>query len=180
MLSGNVVTCAAITKCDWWGSKKVETPPVKKTPMEILKTFDFQDPMNSVSQIGTELLATDEVKAMSVDVHDVIKGGIPGEIGYGFLMGYTSGFTVKKVSKIFAFLVGAGFICMQTLSYNGFVTVNYDKMEREAEKMLDFNKDGKTDAQDMLLAYGQMEKVLGYNMPSGGGFAAGLVMGLRS
>ena len=160
MLSGNVVACAAFTRCDWWGSKKVETPPAKKTPWEILKSFDLKDPMNSASKIGIELLATDEVKSTSVDVHGLIKGGVPGEIGYGFMMGYTSGFTVKKVSKLVAFLVGAGFICMQALSYNGYVTINYGKLEKEAGKMLDLNKDGKIDDKDMILAYGQMERVL--------------------
>ena len=39
---------------------------------------------------------------------------------------------------------------------------------------------GKVDSKDAMLAYDKLERVLGYNMPSGGGFAAGLVMGLKS
>ena len=48
-------------------------------------------------------------------------------------MGYCSGYCVKKVSSVIAFLVGATFVTLQTLSYNGYVNVDYDKIQKGAE-----------------------------------------------
>lgn len=53
------------------------------------------------------------------------------QIGYGFLMGYSSGYCVKRASKLVAFTVGAAFIFVQTLAYNGYVQVNHEKLEKE-------------------------------------------------
>ena len=47
------------------------------------------------------------------------------------------------------------------------------------QSILDVNKDGKIDSQDAVAAFDQLQEVLSYNLPTGGGFAAGLVMGLR-
>ncbi len=49
-----------------------------------------------------------------------------------------------------------------------------------AQKALDINKDGKFDAEDFKHAYDKVVDVLGYQMPAGGGFTAGLIMGLRA
>jgi uncharacterized membrane protein (Fun14 family) len=38
-----------------------------------------------------------------------------------------------QVSKIVAFVVGGLFIGMQTLSYNGYMAVNYDKLQKDVE-----------------------------------------------
>ena len=114
----------------------------KKTPFDVLKTFDFSDPMKSLSKTTDELLKTDMVQKVSVDVFTLLKEGMPSQIGYGFMMGFTSGYAVKKVSKVVSFVVGASFICLQGLAYNGFVTVNYDKLEKQASSYLDLNRDG--------------------------------------
>lgn len=126
------------------------------------------------------LLQEGMLKDFSKKTHEVLQNGVPGQIGYGFLMGYSSGFCLKKVSKILAFTVGGFFIVIQTLSFNGYMQVNYDKVEKAANKVLDVNHDGKVDAKDAEVAYAKMQEVLSYNMPTGGGFATGLVMGLRS
>lgn len=99
-------------------------------------------------------------------VHEIISNGIPGQIGYGFLMGYSSGFCLKKVSKLVAFSVGGLFIIIQTLSFNGYMQVNYEKVEKAAEKVLDVNHDGKVDAKDAEAAYDKLSEVLGYHMPT--------------
>jgi uncharacterized membrane protein (Fun14 family) len=44
---------------------------------------------------------------------------------------------------------------------------------------LDLNKDGKVDEKDAIFAFNKISDVIGYNMPSGGGFSAGFLLGLR-
>ena len=123
-------------------------------------------------------------------------------------MGYSSGFCLKKVSRILAFGLGGLFIVVQSLSYNGYIKVNYDGIQKEIEvhnifyilylcydifmsnlcyyfsfiliqNILDINKDGKVDNKDLQHGLDKVRDVLEYNMPSGGGFTAGLMLGLR-
>ena len=55
------------------------------------------------------------------------------QIEYGFLMGYSSGFCLKKVSKLVAFALGGVFIAIQTLSYNGYIKVDYTGIKKDVE-----------------------------------------------
>lgn len=75
---------------------------------------------------------------------------------------------------------GLGFISLQTLNYYGYVKVDHGQLERDFNDMLDLNKDGKVDAEDGKIVFNKIMKVLEFNLPAGGGFAAGFVGGLRS
>jgi uncharacterized membrane protein (Fun14 family) len=112
-------------------------------------------------------------------VQDFFEKGYPGQIGYGFLMGYSSGYALKKVSKVVAFMVGGAFIMLQTMSYTGYLNVDYNKVQKDIENALDMNGDGVLDIKDGEMVYNKIMEVVGYQMPSGGGFGAGILMGLR-
>jgi uncharacterized membrane protein (Fun14 family) len=75
---------------------------------------------------------------------------------------------------------GLGFIGLQTLANQGYITVNHGKLREEVEGFFDMNKDGKIDRGDGQLAYDKLMEVLTYNLPSGSGFAAGFIGGIRS
>ena len=75
---------------------------------------------------------------------------------------------------------GLGFMTLQTLSYSGYIVIDHDRMKREVESWMDLNDDGKVDSNDTAIAYKKILSVLQYNMPAGGGFAAGFVGGIRS
>jgi uncharacterized membrane protein (Fun14 family) len=66
-------------------------------------------------------------------VHDLIESGTAGKAGYGFALGYCSGFCVKKVAKVGAFFIGGAFVVVQTLAYRGYVKVNQDKLKGDVE-----------------------------------------------
>lgn len=53
-------------------------------------------------------------------------------------------------------------------------------IKKDFENMLDLNSDGKIDSEDGTIAKNKILEVLQFNMPAGGGFAAGFVGGLRS
>lgn len=53
-------------------------------------------------------------------------------------------------------------------------------MQKDFNDLLDFNKDGSIDQADGEIAYNKLLKVLQFNLPAGGGFAAGFVFGVRS
>lgn len=86
------------------------------------KEFKFEDFIRSELDQGS-----------LTPVRSVLESGVLGQLGYGFLMGYSSGFCVKKVSKIAAFMVGGAFIFIQTLSYGGLIHVDYEGLKRKVE-----------------------------------------------
>jgi uncharacterized membrane protein (Fun14 family) len=103
-----------------------------------------------------ELFSNDTARAASLLVHEYF-GNAPVKVGYGFLMGYSAGFFVKRASKVVAFGVGGMFALVQALAYNGYIVVNHDKLKKDTESMLDLNNDGKIDEKDLQVAY---DKVL--------------------
>ena len=86
---------------------------------------------------------------------------------------------VKSYSS-FVTCAGLGFMTLQTLSYKGYIEVDHVKIQKEVENFLDQNADGKIDAEDGKIAYNKALAVLEFNLPSGSGFAAGFIGGLRS
>jgi len=109
-----------------------------------------------------------------------VESGVPFQVGYGFMMGYSAGFCVKKVSKVLSFAVGAAFILVQSLSFAGYIDVNYGQIEDDVKTILDVNHDGKVDIEDVNVAFSKFKDILSWGMPSGGGFSAGLALGLRA
>jgi len=69
---------------------------------------------------------------------------------------------------------------LQTLSYYGYIHVDHVKIKADIEGMLDMNDDGRIDHEDGSMAMKKIMEVMAFGMPSGSGFAAGFVGGLRS
>lgn len=69
---------------------------------------------------------------------------------------------------------------LQTLSYYGYIKVDHTQLERDFNKAADLNNDGKIDAEDGKILLDKLMHVLQFNLPSGGGFVAGFIGGLRS
>lgn len=93
----------------------------------------------------------DYTQKASLVIREAFNTGYPGQVGYGFLLGYSSGYFVKRASKIVAFTLGGIFVLIQTLSYFEYIAVNHEKMEQEVNKALDQNADGKIDGDDFLI-----------------------------
>jgi uncharacterized membrane protein (Fun14 family) len=91
------------------------------------------------------------------------KDAVPPQFGYGFLMGYSSGFCLKKVSKAVAFVVGAFFVTVQTLAYNGYVKIDMEKLNKDVNSKLDLNNDGKVDMKDAEFAYEKVRNNICFN-----------------
>jgi len=113
-------------------------------------------------------------------VQVAVDSGVPTQLSYGFISGYCSGLALKKAGRAAAVVFGLGFVVLQGLASSGYVTVDHAKVKKEVENMLDLNQDGKLDQKDGQIAAKKLMEVLQYNMPAGGGFAAGFVGGFRS
>ncbi|KAF0717808.1 Aste57867_2080 [Aphanomyces stellatus] len=101
-------------------------------------------------------------------------------ISWGFALGACSGYSLKKVSKVGAFLVGIAFCATQVASYNGYVDVNYEKLQEDITKLMDINKDGAVNAKDAKALYDKAMGILEYSLPAGSGFGVGFLVGFRA
>mmetsp|Transcript_25182 Transcript_25182/g.62081 ORF Transcript_25182/g.62081 Transcript_25182/m.62081 type:complete len:89 (-) Transcript_25182:41-307(-) len=62
---------------------------------------------------------------------------IVSKISFGSVVGYCSGMALKKVGKAVAFVIGVGFIGVQSAVYSGYITVDWGKVSGDAMKPLD-------------------------------------------
>jgi len=124
-----------------------------------------------------------DVMAQTVgkSIQEAINTGIPTEISYGFVCGYSSGYALKKVGKMVSIAFGLSFALLQSLAYAGYIQLNHEALKRDImDKYLDLNHDGKVDEQDLKLLYNKALQILTFNIPGGAGFATGFIGGLRA
>ena len=107
---------------------------------------------------------------------DLVPAGSQALFGSG--LGTAAGYALRVVGKAAAFTIGASFIGLQTLSYLGYVQVDWRKVERDTTAKLDRDGDGKVTANDLALVWREVESVLIFNCPAGTGFTAGLLYGI--
>ena len=134
--------------------------------------------------------------------------GIPTQLSYGFIAGYLSGYTLKKIGRVASLTFGVGFVILQVMAYNGYIDVNHDRLRKQIEEVLDRNGDGKVDTEDLERVVEEVKRVVGFGlldddgeeesgkeeeeggeggkkvkakaMAGGGGFGLGFLGGLRS
>ena len=94
-----------------------------------------------------------------------------GELGaatFGGVAGYSAGYALKKVFKIVLLITGLLFVLFQVLSHYDFILINWNKIQFFFQSMVN-NEAQVNSFKDILLA----------NLPTGGGFIAGLIFGFK-
>ncbi|CAG5101762.1 Similar to FUNDC1: FUN14 domain-containing protein 1 (Gallus gallus) [Cotesia congregata] len=66
---------------------------------------------------------------------DISKTSATKQIVIGTTSGWMTGFLAMKVGKIAAFSVGGGIIILQIAVHQGYIKVNWDKIQKKAEKV---------------------------------------------
>lgn len=92
-------------------------------------------------------------------------------LGFGGVAGLIVGYTAKKVTKLVALVLGLAFILLQLLAYEGLITINWIAVQSTAETVW-------TNPQGLTLA-DRAWHVLSANLPFGGGFLAGFILGFK-
>jgi uncharacterized membrane protein (Fun14 family) len=123
------------TVCAGNGSSNNSKDHKKKTSKDddFFSTFHSKLRDNKVP-MADEL--TSIVRNLAGSTKATVESGVPFQVGYGFMMGYSAGFCVKKVSKVLSFAVGAAFILVQSLSFAGYIDVNYGRIEDDVKVAL--------------------------------------------
>ncbi len=105
-----------------------------------------------------------------MSVPDLIAPLLP-DLSLGGILGFCTGFAIRKVGRGLIFVLGSIFVLIQLLAYFEFITVNWTRVQQVAEPLV---QDGARTGGSWLL------DVLSANLPFGGAFVAGLLLGLRA
>ncbi|KAI8093881.1 FUN14 family-domain-containing protein [Halteromyces radiatus] len=102
-----------------------------------------------------------------------------GELSFGVLLGFCTGYLIKKVGKFFALAVGVGFVFLQCLSYNGYITIHWDKLEGGYNKQLGTDEHGKVTTKVIRTKWNKFTGFLTHNLQFKSTFMVGLYGGIR-
>ena len=96
---------------------------------------------------------------------------VAGQLTFGAVAGFLSGYALKKVGRVLAFLLGILFVTLQLLAYAGYIEVKWTRIQQDVEPFLN---------QDSLEGlWNEALKVLTYNFPFAASFTAGFIWGLK-
>ena len=79
-------------------------------------------------------MSSPEEPEKPVTTPDAVEGALDSlkplvtKVSLGGVMGYCSGMALKKVGKALAFVVGLGFVAVQSAAYAGYIQVNWGKI----------------------------------------------------
>ncbi|TDH67753.1 hypothetical protein CCR75_005316 [Bremia lactucae] len=93
-------------------------------------------------------------------------------------LGFCSGYALKQVGKAAALAVGIFFIVGQAAAYSGYIEINWGKVQKDMNKQVDHNGDGKIDSKDVKLWYRKLYTILKKNLSSSAGFSTGFALGI--
>ncbi|XP_076752632.1 FUN14 domain-containing protein 1 isoform X3 [Xylocopa sonorina] len=161
---------------------KLQKNPIKSGATKLFKRVKMNLPVTKKSKDEAnkeELDISKEAKSMIDKIlGDVSKTSATKQIIIGTTSGWLTGFVTMKVGKIAAFAVGGGIIMLQIAAHQGYIKINWDKIQKKAEKITDKVEEKVTGEGPKLL-----DKVgiwYRYNSLVATSFVGGFIIGLAS
>ncbi|GIV03745.1 MAG: hypothetical protein KatS3mg077_1498 [Candidatus Binatia bacterium] len=94
-----------------------------------------------------------------------------GQLGFGGMAGLVAGYAAKKVARLAAIVLGLLFFALQILAHQGWITIHWQEVERAADELW---------RQAHQQGWGEwLWAVMIGNLPFGGAFTAGFLLGTR-
>lgn len=90
------------------------------------------------------------------------------QVSFGGMLGYATGFTIRKVGKAVLFLVGTEMVILQYMSYRHWVSVDWHRLSRDLQPRLSKS------------SWDSFVNVLLYRIPFSAAFSGGLIAALRT
>lgn len=114
------------------------------------------------------------------DFSELFKTEYAAEFGLSGFCGYAAGFAVKRAAQVVIFTTGCMFVALQVMANHGYVTVHWDRLEKEWKGQLDVDGDGSVTSKDLNSTYVRLVSLLDAGLPGAAGFSTGFLFGLRS
>ncbi len=94
-----------------------------------------------------------------------------GQISFGALAGFATGYALKKVGRVALVIFGLLFIAVQLLAYYGVVQVDWLRIQSYADPLLK--------RESLQGFFNSLVAILTNNVPFAGAFVPGFLLGLR-
>ncbi len=94
-----------------------------------------------------------------------------GQISFGALAGFATGYALKKIGRVALVIFGLLFIAVQLLAYYGVVQVDWLRIQSYADPLLK--------RESLQGFFNSLVAILTNNVPFAGAFVPGFVLGLR-
>jgi uncharacterized membrane protein (Fun14 family) len=94
-----------------------------------------------------------------------------GQISFGGLAGFATGYALKKVGRVALVVFGLLFIAVQILAYYGVVQIDWLRIQSYADPLLK--------RESLEGSFNALLRVLTNNVPFAGAFIPGFILGLR-
>ncbi|KNC99288.1 uncharacterized protein SPPG_05542 [Spizellomyces punctatus DAOM BR117] len=98
---------------------------------------------------------------------------------FGGALGICTGYFTKKVSKLVAFAVGAGFVLLQLLVHAGFITVQWSKGQKYFNKVAGADEHGHVPPSRVTMMSKSVLRWLTADLPFASAFIVGFCAGLK-
>ncbi|UQN06932.1 FUN14 domain-containing protein [Deinococcus sp. QL22] len=113
---------------------------------------------------------TDPTSADSVLSGGLLASLLP-DLSVGAVLGFATGYALKKLGRVVLLLVGLLFITLQVLSWFDLITVHWTRVQALSEPWL---------RQGSEQGAAWLSRLLTANLPFAGAFTAALLVGLRA
>lgn len=95
------------------------------------------------------------------------------------LFGACVGVATKRFTKDAMYGIGLGFMALQTLSYFGYVSINWNRVEEDVTKLLDQDGNGKLDKADLQILWNRFQNFMKSGLPNAAGFTTGFALAVK-
>lgn len=101
------------------------------------------------------------------------------EFSTSSVLGMCVAVAAKKLSRDVMYTVGVAVIGLQALNHFGYVTINWNAIEKDVVRAVDQDGDEKISKEDAMRLMTKFLKVMQKGMPNAAGFTAGFYVGLK-
>ncbi|XP_076662144.1 FUN14 domain-containing protein 1 isoform X3 [Halictus rubicundus] len=122
---------------------KLHKDTLRSRATKLLKRLKMNRPVSKKSKDDANkeeinINICDETKSMIEKIlGDVSKTSATKQIIIGTTSGWVTGFMTMKVGKMAALAFGGGIIMLQVAAHQGYIRINWDKIQKKAEKITD-------------------------------------------
>jgi uncharacterized membrane protein (Fun14 family) len=137
--------------------------------MSWLRRFD---PRRNANE-STPLISRSDSATLRRFFADLTKASVAKQIAVGSVGGWCSGFLFRKVGRVAALAVGGGILIIQVASHQGYLKINWSKVDRSVEAV-----QREISKQDPSYVAHTIEEFIRNNVFLAGAYAGGFLIGL--
>lgn len=133
--------------------------------------------------VNTASTSNDQAKSEinDAEMNTMVDAIMPllGQLTYGSVLGGCAGYAAKKMTRTAALAIGGTFLFLQALAWQGYIFVDWQKIQGDVVSKLDQDGDGDFDGDDVRIIIQNLWGFVKFQIPSYTGFGSGFLAGFK-